>query len=127
MFARRARIQAQNRRVQAPDTASREALREAVLAGPKGLAVARFALGPDEFAWLSFELPEVALPKNLTPAEADVARAVLEGKSNQEIATQRGVSLRTIANQLQTIFRKVGVRSRWELIHVCGGSDEVPG
>jgi DNA-binding NarL/FixJ family response regulator len=40
---------------------------------------------------------------------------VLEGKSNQEIAKSRRTAVRTVANQVASIFRKLGVGSRSEL------------
>lgn len=51
----------------------------------------------------------------LTEAETAVMALVLEGHSNAEIAQRRNVSVRTIANQLQSLFRKKGVSSRAEL------------
>jgi DNA-binding NarL/FixJ family response regulator len=55
---------------------------------------------------------------SLTRAQHDVAFAVARGLSNAEIAKERGVSQRTIANQLATTFRKLRVSSRRELM-VC--------
>ncbi len=52
----------------------------------------------------------------LTRAERAVVGRVIAGDSNVEIARRRGTSPRTVANQLATIFRKLGTRSRWELI-----------
>jgi len=40
---------------------------------------------------------------------------VLEGQSTASVAQARGTSPRTIANQIATIFRKLGVSSRAEL------------
>src|SRR4051794_7707172 len=51
----------------------------------------------------------------LTPSEAQVTRMVLDGCSNEEIARQRGVSTRTIVNQLAAVYPKLGVSSRREL------------
>ncbi len=51
----------------------------------------------------------------LTDAEYDVARDAIEGFSNAEIARRRGRSARTVANQLASIYRKLGVTSRAEL------------
>lgn len=51
----------------------------------------------------------------LTPAERDIARDVLAGCSTAEIARRRERSPRTIANQLASIYRKLGVSSRAEL------------
>jgi DNA-binding CsgD family transcriptional regulator len=64
---------------------------------------------------LSFPLPEEpAAP--LTPAEAHVLELLLEGKSNAEVAARRGITPRTVANQVASLFRKLGVCSRLELV-----------
>lgn len=51
----------------------------------------------------------------LSPAEREVADAVLRGDSNRTIAAARATSVRTVANQLASIYRKLGVRGRTEL------------
>lgn len=51
----------------------------------------------------------------LTPREAEVALAVAAGHSNKVIALDSGVSERTIKAQLNSIFRKTGVRNRVQL------------
>lgn len=61
--------------------------------------------------------------KDLTAAEEHVVALVLEGLSNAQIARRRGTRERTVANQLASIFRKLGVSSRSELAAVaCAGS-----
>lgn len=52
----------------------------------------------------------------LTDAERDVVTGILRGESNAAIAKRRGTHLRTVANQVARIFRKVGVSSRSELV-----------
>lgn len=52
----------------------------------------------------------------LSSAERAVVQALLRGHSDREIAIERGTSERTVANQLRSIFRKLGVASRAELI-----------
>ncbi len=51
----------------------------------------------------------------LTAAEQEVAALLLDGRDNAGIAKERGTSLRTTANQVASIFRKLGVSSRGEL------------
>jgi DNA-binding NarL/FixJ family response regulator len=51
----------------------------------------------------------------LTPAEQGIVALVLEGLPNYAIASRRGRSERTIANQLASIYAKLGVGSRSEL------------
>lgn len=48
----------------------------------------------------------------LTEAERDVLELLLQGLSNREIASLRGRSVRTIANQVATLLRKTGAPSR---------------
>ena len=72
-------------------------------------------LGGSKYLLLSFEGPGDTFQSKLTPAESSVVAAVLAGHSNNEIARQRGTSPRTIANQLASIFNKLGIRSRAQL------------
>lgn len=64
---------------------------------------------------LSFRIPATDWPSQLTSTEAEIARDVLAGLSNAEIARRRGTAVRTIANQVASIYRKLRVRSRLEL------------
>lgn len=58
-----------------------------------------------------------ALPRTeeLTDAERGVLRELLRGRANAEIASKRGTAERTVANQVQCVFRKLGVSSRRQL------------
>lgn len=69
----------------------------------------------DEHIVLSFPLDSPRVPPSLTQAERAVALLVLEGRTDAEIAMMRGVSKRTVANQIAAIFRKLDVSSRVEL------------
>jgi DNA-binding CsgD family transcriptional regulator len=51
----------------------------------------------------------------LTPSEAQVARLVVQGLSNKDVAAQLWISPRTVAFHLRGIFTKLGVSSRGEL------------
>jgi DNA-binding NarL/FixJ family response regulator len=82
-------------------------------APPEGLVV--YAAG--DVALLSLPLsedPRGALA-SLTHAELGVARKLVEGLTNAQIAAVRGTSERTVANQVAAIFRKLRVGSRAEL------------
>jgi len=62
----------------------------------------------------------------LTEAETDVLQRILAGRSNTEIAFERASSKRTVANQIATMFKKLGVRSRRELAaRVAGNAVEI--
>jgi DNA-binding NarL/FixJ family response regulator len=51
-------------------------------------------------------------PVRLTRAELQIARALARGASNAEIAQIRGTSVRTVANQVASILRRLGAVSR---------------
>jgi DNA-binding NarL/FixJ family response regulator len=57
----------------------------------------------------------------LTPAEREVITAVLHGRSNADVARERGTSARTVAVQLSKAFRKLRVRGRGELAAAVSG------
>jgi DNA-binding CsgD family transcriptional regulator len=54
-------------------------------------------------------------PVALSAAERDVATLVAEGLTNAAIGKRRGTSIRTVANQMASIFRKLGLKSRHDL------------
>ena len=62
----------------------------------------------------------------LSTAERAVATLVAEGKTNAEIALARRTSVRTIANQVATILRKLGVPSRHHVASMLQRSGERP-
>ena len=85
---------------------------------------ARFRFGGRDFLVLSLPGGEPDLLARLAPAERDIVRGVLAGRSNAEIARARGTSPRTVANQLAALFRKLRVGSRAELVgRLQGGSE----
>jgi len=55
--------------------------------------------------------PEPA-PSLLTPREIDVARLLVEGKTNPEIAEALFISERTVQSHVANIMAKLGVSSR---------------
>jgi DNA-binding CsgD family transcriptional regulator len=65
-------------------------------------------------------LADVASP--LTARELEVATAVARGATNREVAEVAGVSVRTVENQLQSVYRKLGLAGRAELPGLFEGS-----
>ncbi|HVU01523.1 MAG TPA: LuxR C-terminal-related transcriptional regulator [Polyangiaceae bacterium] len=82
---------------------------------PMSLSASRFHVGPSEYAVLALPVASAALPTELTPVEREVLSVLVLGIKNRDIAARRGTSDRTVANQVQSIFRKLGVHSRAEL------------
>lgn len=54
--------------------------------------------------------------ERLSAREAQVARAVSEGRSNREVATLMFISERTVKAHLGAVFEKLGVRDRLQLV-----------
>ena len=54
----------------------------------------------------------------LTPGERQVLDLILEGKINKEIASQLGLSTRTIEDRRAKLMRKIGAKSLAELIQL---------
>ena len=83
---------------------------------PRALTAETFTLGGLELVVLKYSIaPEPAAP-NLTHAERQVVRLLIQGLGTKDIARERGVSLNTVSNQLASIYRKCGVNTREELL-----------
>ena len=76
----------------------------AALTGRPAAVAAPVLATPAANAWTS-----------LSAREAQVARSVLAGHSNKEVATQMFISERTVKAHLGAVFEKLGVRDRLQL------------
>ena len=95
------------------------------LDAPAGLAVDTFDMGGETFALLEWP---AARPMSRSgppaggpippgaPAQREVLDLLLRGLSNAGIARQRGRSERTVAHQVDRLYRRLGVGSRAELV-----------
>ncbi|MBX7190745.1 MAG: helix-turn-helix transcriptional regulator [Sandaracinaceae bacterium] len=54
--------------------------------------------------------------RGLSQAEREIVALLEEGLSDREIGLRRGVTRSTLTKQIQSIFRKLGVSSRRELL-----------
>ncbi len=59
---------------------------------------------------------ELSLSRRLSAGELAVARLLVEGKSHLEIAQHRGSAMRTVANQIASIYHKLGISGRIDLL-----------
>ncbi|MFN0252992.1 MAG: response regulator transcription factor [Kofleriaceae bacterium] len=80
--------------------------------GPTGLVMEVVDEELAVFAWDVERLDEA----RLTEAERDVLVRIVAGASNAQIARARTASVRTVANQVASLLRKLNAASRYELI-----------
>lgn len=103
------------------DTAQQQGWRSYVSSLPRPLVA--FALRED---WLPADVaasaldavwtPGPALAAPLSPRERAVFRLLLEGAARAEIADQLGVSINTVKSQVRSLYAKLGVTSRPEVL-----------
>jgi DNA-binding NarL/FixJ family response regulator len=68
---------------------------------------------------LSCAIPGSTFADRLSRCELEVAQLLIVGKTHIEIAAERQTSPRTTANQLASIFGKLGVSGRGELRNIA--------
>jgi len=77
--------------------------------------LAEVAFAEEQLLIGTYPLIGAASVSCLTQAEREVTAQIIAGSTNFDIALRRGSSVRTIANQINSIFTKLNVRSRSEL------------
>ncbi|WP_163868749.1 LuxR C-terminal-related transcriptional regulator [Myxococcus eversor] len=92
-----------------------------------GYRVVRFielpeAEGPRQWALVLNEIPfSIPLPeamkKELTRREIEVAMGLLGNWSNEQISSELGISVQTVKTHVRSIFEKLGVDSRADLLY----------
>lgn len=56
--------------------------------------------------------------RKLNAVEMDIIRAIIQGKSNKEIAFDNNTTLSIIKHRIFNLYKKCGINSRWELINL---------
>jgi DNA-binding CsgD family transcriptional regulator len=77
--------------------------------------LAEVAFAEEQLLIGAYPLIDATSVSCLTQAEREVTAQIIAGSTNFDIAARRGSSVRTIANQINSIFTKLNVRSRSEL------------
>ncbi|MFF5719778.1 LuxR C-terminal-related transcriptional regulator [Streptomyces buecherae] len=99
--------------------------------GPYGSPEAGAAPGAASALGAGAGQPPAALPTGrwhaLTPAEHRVAELVGDGATNREIAGRLFLSAKTVESTLTRVYRKLGVRSRAELVRLRHAPGPAPG
>jgi DNA-binding NarL/FixJ family response regulator len=60
--------------------------------------------------------PEQAAPDGLTPREREIVQLLAEGKSNKDVATTLGISVKTAETHRAAVMRKLGFGAFSELV-----------
>lgn len=82
---------------------------------PTGAVLLAFDLAPTKREARSPERVDDDLLSALTPGQRRVTLLALEGRSDEQIAAQLGLSRHTVSNQLRRGYSRLGVNSRSEL------------
>lgn len=77
---------------------------------------------PDQII-LSWPIGTNASVETLTGAELEVLIALLRGETDEAIAESRKTSVRTVAVQVQRIYRKLGVSGRRAVLALFAAAD----
>ncbi|WP_239146632.1 helix-turn-helix transcriptional regulator, partial [Streptomyces sp. SID10815] len=62
-----------------------------------------------------------AVLEGLAAMERQVASLVMEGATNREIAARLFVSVKTVEATLTRVYRKLGIRSRVDIVRLAAG------
>jgi DNA-binding NarL/FixJ family response regulator len=60
--------------------------------------------------------PDACLQQRLSPSEYEVARDLVDGLRQEQIARRRRTAKRTVANQVANVYQKLGISGRNELM-----------
>jgi DNA-binding NarL/FixJ family response regulator len=101
-------------RLDQPDQPEQHA--EPELCAPRGLRKSALVHKGAHLLVLSFLRCDFEVPACLSDAERYVLGFLLSGEAMAKIAARRGTSLHTVCNQVASIYKKVGVGSRAELV-----------
>ena len=75
-----------------------------------GIAVTLRSAGPDDMLAL------LSRAAGLTPRKRELVALLLEGLDTRELCERLFISRHTVQDHLKSVFQKVGVRSRRELV-----------
>lgn len=83
-------------------------------------------------AFAQMEGPALPFPdallreRGLTPREIEIARLIVKGYVNKEIAAQLDIGYGTVKNHAYSLYGKLGITSRFELIRLLEPSSQPP-
>jgi len=99
-----------------PGILSRTANASQLDAALRGVAAGLIVRSPDAGDDGFKSTPERELHALLTPREIEVLAAIADGDTNKAIARRLNISLHTVKFHVESVFRKLGVRTRAEAV-----------
>ena len=85
----------------------------------RDLAAGRLYLSPQAYEALALATQQASDRELLTERERDILRLAVRGLPNPQIAQALCLSPGTVRNHLSAIYRKLGVRSRYEALAIA--------
>ncbi|MBN1954460.1 MAG: response regulator transcription factor [Anaerolineae bacterium] len=85
----------------------------------RDLAAGRLYLSPQAYEALALATQQAGDRELLTDRERDILRLAVRGLPNPQIAQSLCLSPGTVRNHLSAIYRKLGVRSRYEALAIA--------
>ena len=99
-----------------PGLLSRDASASQIDAALRGVAAGLIVRSPDATAASFGPMPESDVRALLTPRELEVLAAIADGHTNKAIARRLDISLHTVKFHVESVFRKLGARTRTEAV-----------
>ena len=99
-----------------PGALSRDANASQIDAALRGVAAGLIVRSPDAGDDGFGSMPERELRTLLTPREVEVLAAIADGDTNKAIARRLNISLHTVKFHVESVFRKLGARTRAEAV-----------
>ena len=101
---------------ESPGVLSRDANAHQIDAALRGVTAGLIVRSP-EVTDIGFgSMPESDIVALLTPRELEVLSAIADGDTNKTIARRLGISLHTVKFHVESVFRKLGARTRTEAV-----------
>jgi DNA-binding CsgD family transcriptional regulator len=103
---------------ESPGVLSRDANAHQIDAALRAVAVGLIVRSPDAIDIdIGFgSMPESDIAALLTPRELEVLLAIADGDTNKAIARRLSISLHTVKFHVESVFRKLGARTRTEAV-----------
>ncbi|HSG28464.1 MAG TPA: helix-turn-helix transcriptional regulator, partial [Candidatus Krumholzibacterium sp.] len=73
----------------------------------------------------AMDLTGITARYGLSPRESEILGLIMQGKSNRDMEESLFISYHTVKNHVYSIYRKLGVKSRFELLHLINTSKDL--